>query len=171
MRGETVARGLAKKNTVYALRGVRHDGNVGKPLSIKRLTNCTDAAVHHVGRRNDVRASTSLRHSLLAEIVDSLVIHDNTVGANHAIMAHRVVRVEGDVRIHLKVRESVLQKRDGALRQTVGVEALLRSFGLEVVGSLGEDNNLVHTRSAKPREPYRSYRSSSLGGTGRASTQ
>ena len=130
-----------------ALRSVRHDGNVRETLSVKCLTNCANTAIHHVRGRNHISTRTSLRNSLLAKVVHGLIIHDDTIRTDHAVMTHSIVGVESNVGVHLEIREGVLQQGDRALSETVRIEALLSRLGLQVVRSLRKDNDLVHAGS------------------------
>lgn len=130
-----------------ALRSVRHDGNIRETLSVKCLTNRADTAIHHVRGRNHICTRTGLRNSLLAKVVHGLIIHDDTIRTDHAVVTHSIVRVESNISVHLEIREGVLQQGDRALSETVRVEALLSRRGLQVVRSLRKDNDLVHAGS------------------------
>ena len=47
-----------------------------KPFALERRTDCTDPAIHHVGRREDVAARLGLDQRLTHQDVDGLVIVD-----------------------------------------------------------------------------------------------
>src|SRR6266404_1990870 len=50
--------GVAKRAVKHGgeFRGVTHDSSVGETAGVERFADCADAAVHHVARRDHVRA-------------------------------------------------------------------------------------------------------------------
>lgn len=60
-----------------ALCCVRHDRHVAEPLLIERLAERADAAIHHIRGADAVGTGAGLRDSLLAEVVNGLVVHDD----------------------------------------------------------------------------------------------
>ena len=58
----------------------------GKAVGVERVADRADAAVHHVGRRDDVGAGRGLQHRRGRDLGHRLVIDDDAV-AQDAVMA------------------------------------------------------------------------------------
>ena len=66
---------------------------------IERRADRADAAVHHVGRRDDVAAGLGLHQRLLDQHRDRLVVDDDAV-AHQAVVAVAGIGIERDVAEH-----------------------------------------------------------------------
>ena len=83
-----VAERAVERGTV--LRGVRHDRDVLEAAVVQRLAYGADAAIHHVGGRDDVRAGDGLRDSCADELLDSRVVRDIVAFEHPAVTVRRV---------------------------------------------------------------------------------
>mmetsp|Transcript_130380 Transcript_130380/g.291699 ORF Transcript_130380/g.291699 Transcript_130380/m.291699 type:complete len:332 (-) Transcript_130380:96-1091(-) len=123
------------------LGAVRHDPDLCVTCSIQSVTDGADAAVHHVAGAHIICTRLRLRHRLLTQVVDRLVVEDHSIGADDAVMAEGIVGIQRDVCVHDHVGVGALYVADGALSEALGVEALLGCGRLELVGCLWEDHN------------------------------
>src|SRR4029077_7191402 len=57
-------------------RGIRKDRSVGEFSVIERLADGGDAAVHHVGRSDDVHAGTGQRDQSAGKEIEGRVVYD-----------------------------------------------------------------------------------------------
>ncbi len=64
---------------------------------LERVPNRRNPPIHHIGRRDDVRACVGVRARLAHESFDREVILDVTRPVNQAILAVRSERVESHV--------------------------------------------------------------------------
>ncbi len=71
-------------------------GTSVKPAAIERGADRADAAVHHVGRRDDVAAGLGLDQRLLDQHLDGLVVDDDAI-AQKPVMAVAGIGIERDV--------------------------------------------------------------------------
>ena len=74
-----------------------------RPACVERRADSADAAVHHVGRRDDVAAGLRLDQRLLDQHRDRLVVEDVAV-AQQAVVAVAGVGIERDVAEDADVR-------------------------------------------------------------------
>ena len=70
-------------------------------LTVQGTPDSPDAAVHHVRRRDNVSTSLSLGYGLLAQVLNRLVVQDDTAIADDAVMAIAIIRVQCHVSVHL----------------------------------------------------------------------
>ena len=77
-------------------RRIGHDLHVGEAGGVERRADRADAAVHHVGGRDDVAAGLGLHQRLLHQHLDGLVVEDDAV-AHQAVMAVAGIGIERDV--------------------------------------------------------------------------
>ena len=75
---------------------IGHDLDVGKARRIEAGADRADAAVHHVGRRDDVAAGLGLDQGLADQNPDGLVVENDAV-AHQAVMAVAGIGIERDV--------------------------------------------------------------------------
>ena len=106
-----VAEGAVEGRRV--LRGVGDDRRLGQ-----RLADRTDAAVHHVARRDGVGARVDVRDRRPREEVERLVVHDLAV-AQDAAVAVRGVLAEADVGDQDELRLLAPQRAECALDDPV----------------------------------------------------
>jgi len=83
--------------------------------------DAADAAVHHVGRRDDVDASLRLHQRLLHQHVERYVVEDVARLVDDAVLSVRGVRVERDVGHDPQAREARLERRHRARHQALRV--------------------------------------------------
>ena len=93
---------------------VCHNGNAVKPLGVKRRADRPDPSIHHVRRRDHIRARPHMREGFFDEISDGfivvyLVVDDDT--------AMPVVRVFAKTHIgdHVEIGHLFFNRGDGAL--------------------------------------------------------
>ena len=124
--------GVAERTVVGAgvLGGVGHYARVDETFILEALADDADAAVHHVGGRNDVGAGSGLSEYLLDEHFDRLVVQDVAFFVDEAVLTVRGVRVKRNVGHHAELRIGGLEGLDGARDQAVGVR------GFTAVGRL-----------------------------------
>ena len=67
------------------------------PLIFQSAPDCTDPAIHHVRRGDDINARFSLCQCLLYQDCSSLVIQDVAVFIQHAILTMTGVRIKRDI--------------------------------------------------------------------------
>ena len=102
---------------------------------IERRADRADAAVHHVGRRDDVAAGFRLHQRLLDQHRDGLVVEDHAV-AHQAVMAVAGVGIERHVAEDADLRHFLLDGADGAGRRDCpGLSASL-PFSSRKLGSV-----------------------------------
>ena len=94
-----------------------------KSAASRRLADRADAAVHHVGRRDDVAAGFRLHQRLLDQNRDGLVVENDAV-AQQAVMAVAGKGIERDVAEDADLGHFLLDGADGAADQIVRVERL-----------------------------------------------
>src|SRR5690606_29296740 len=85
--GRRALGGLAEGAVVRGgvLGGVGHDWSVHEARIVERLTDDRDAAIHHVGRSNDIRTGTGVAQGRFREERQGLVIVDRTVDDDAAM--------------------------------------------------------------------------------------
>ena len=96
-------------------------------MRVERLADRADAAIHHVGRRDDVDAGLRLVHRLGHQHRDAVVVVDIFAGAgvaDHAVMAVVGVGVERHVADQAELGEFPLQQARRAAHQVLGVQRL-----------------------------------------------
>ena len=108
----------------------------------------SSAAVHHVGRRDDVGARCGVRQRLLHQHRRGDVVHHVAVVVDDAVLAVRGVRVEGDVGDHPERRHGLLERADRALHQSFRVP------GLAAVERLGRAVRHREQRERRDAQPH-----------------
>src|SRR5215475_11836712 len=86
---------------------VTHDGSLIETSGIERLANRTDAAVHHVAWRHDIRASCGVRERRPRQQLNSLVVENAemiSLDVCHTTMAMTHVLAQADVGNRDKIR-------------------------------------------------------------------
>ena len=78
------------------------------PCVVEFRANRTDAAVHHVRRRDDVGSRGGADLCLPTQCRDGLVVEDVTVVVDDAVLSVRRVRIERRIGDDAQVRESPL---------------------------------------------------------------
>ena len=76
--------------------GIGHDHRVLEVRAFQRRAQLADAAVHHVGGRQDVGAGLGLHQALLDQALDGRVVED-PAALDHAVVAVVGEGVQGDV--------------------------------------------------------------------------
>ena len=122
-----------------------------KPAASRRRADSADAAVHHVGGRNDVAAGFGLDQRLLHQDGDGFVVEDDAV-AQQAVMAVAGIGIERDVAEHADLRNFLLDGADGAADQIVGIER----FGAVVIAPVRL--GIGKQREAGDRQLRRAFR-------------
>jgi hypothetical protein len=100
-------------------------------LLFQRHADRADAAVHHVGRGDDVDAGLGLGQRLARQHRDRLFVDDVAVVVRQAVLSMGRVRVEGDVRHDAQLREVALQFAHGARDEAVRVRRFDAVIGLQ----------------------------------------
>ena len=85
-----------------------------------------DAAIHHVGWRDDVAAGLGLHQRLLDQHLDGLVVED-LAAVHQAVMAVAGVGIERHVAHDADVRHRLLDGAHGPADEIVGIERLAGS--------------------------------------------
>ena len=78
------------------LRGVGHDRDLAEAGVIEHVADAADAAVHHVGRRDDVGAGGGVRERGARQLLDRRVV-DDLLAVEDAAVAVRGVLAQADV--------------------------------------------------------------------------
>ena len=89
------------------------------------------AAIHHVGRRDDVGARLSMHDGLPCQHGDRLVVHHIAAGVDQAILTVAGIRVQRDVGDDAEFGKTGFQRGDGTGDQTIGVERFFRAQGFQ----------------------------------------
>ena len=92
-----------------------------KPSPSSACADRADAAVHHVGGRDDVAAGFGLHQRLLDQHFDGFVIEDHAV-AQQAVMAVAGIGIERDIAEDADVGHFFLDRADGAADEIVRIE-------------------------------------------------
>src|SRR5579859_6209371 len=116
-------RGFAERTikTGAIFRGVGKNGDIFKFMFVEFFPNGGDAAVHHVGWRDDVGAGASVREGLLGEDGDRRIVGDVAV-FNYAAVAVVGVFAEANVGDDEKFQIGLADGFDGALDYSLGGE-------------------------------------------------
>ena len=91
-----------------------------KPVGLQRRAQRADAAVHHVGGREDVAAGRGLHQALLDQPLDGGVVED-AAALDHAVVAVLGERIERHVAHHAHLGRGVLHRPDRPADQAVGI--------------------------------------------------
>ena len=100
------------------------------PRLFQRRADGADAAIHHVGRRDDVAAGLDLHQGLAHQCLDGGVIVHIAV-ADQPVMAMRCVGIQRHVAQHADLRHRRLDGAHGAADQVVAVQRLAAVIGLQ----------------------------------------
>src|SRR5579864_8228150 len=131
-------RGFAERTveTGAIFRGVGKNGDIFKLVFIEFFADGGDAAVHHVGRRYDVRAGASVREGLFGEDGDRRIVGDARFIGQRIVLDHAAVAVVGvfaetNVSDDEKFQIGLADGFDGALDYSLGGEraCAARIFG------------------------------------------
>ena len=123
--------------------GIRHNRDVDKAVVIENLANRSDTAVHHIGRRNHVRARLCVRQRNLCQTLQRLVVVHIVVAQNAAV-AVRGVLTHAHVGNHIKIRILRLDGADCLLYNAVFRPCTGTDFVL--VRRQAEQHDLFHAR-------------------------
>ena len=103
--------------------GIGHDRSVGETLLVQLLANGTHAAIHHITRRDDVRAGLNVtcsgaRQQLKRRIIKDLrarfgLLHDTAMAVFH-------VFAQADIGKDQQLRKLPFQQANGALHDAIG---------------------------------------------------
>jgi hypothetical protein len=102
---------------------IGHDLDVEKSGRIQRLADGADAAVHHVGRCDDVAAGFGLHQRLPHQHRDGLVVEDPAV-LDQAVMAVAGEGIQRDVAEHAQAGKFLLDRAHRFAHQIVRIERL-----------------------------------------------
>ncbi len=102
------------------------------PADSSARADRADAAVHHVGRRDDVGAGLGVRDGLLDERLDGLVVDDVAGIVDQPVLAVRRERIERDVGDDAELRIRFLERAHGTLREAFGIPGLARVEALRL---------------------------------------
>jgi hypothetical protein len=106
-----------------------------------------DAAVHHVGRRDDIAARLDLEQRLLDEDRNRFVVGDVLVVAvEHAVVAVARVGIERHIAEHADLRHGLLDRTHRAADEVLSVQCLAPVGRLERWVGIGEQR---HDRDAE----------------------
>ena len=89
-------------------------------LFFQRRADGADAAIHHVGRRDDIAAGFDLHQRLLHQNFECFVVVHIAVD-QHAVMAMAGVGIERHVAQHADLRHRLLDRAHRAADQIVAV--------------------------------------------------
>ena len=98
------------------LRRVRHDRRLREPRLVERRADAADAAVHHVGRRDDVGAGRGVRQRGARQLLDGHVVGNLVVDEDAAVPVRRVF-AEADIGDDEQPRHFLLDRADGGLHR------------------------------------------------------
>ena len=102
------------------LRGISQNRHLRMTVRIQFLANGAHAAIHHVGRRNDVRAGFHLGQCGLGQKRQGGIIVDFTI-LDQPAMAVAGVFVQADIADDHQVRQGLLHRAHGALHDAVRI--------------------------------------------------
>ena len=104
-----------------------------KSSRVERLADRGDPAVHHVGRRDDVRAGPGMADGLLAEHLDGFIVEDVQfaagVASDDAVVAVGVIGIERDIGDDAERRMGGLERADGPRHEAIVVVGIPRPAG------------------------------------------
>ena len=146
---DRVAERAVKGRSVFGRIG--HNLNVVIARCIEALADRTNAAVHHVGRSNDVAAGFDLNERLADQNRDSLVVEDDAV-AEQAVMAVAGIRIERHVAKNADVRHLFLDGADRLADEIFCIERFGAGFVAFARFGIGEE------RKARDGEFRRAHR-------------
>ena len=115
-------------------------------------TDRAHASVHHVRRRDDVRARFRLCHSHRGEDLDRHVVHDDALVVDIAVVSIAGVGIHRDIRDDGDLRNRILDRAHGLLEEAVGVR---RFRGALVLDAVGQRREKRHGRNAELRRLLR----------------
>ena len=108
-RSDGVAKRAVKGRGIFGR--VSHDLDVAETRGIEAFADRADAAIHHVGRRDDVAAGFGLNERLADQHGDGLVVEDDVV-AQQAVMAVAGIGIERHIAKDADVRHLLLDGAD-----------------------------------------------------------
>ena len=117
-RADCIPEGAVVDRGIF--RGVGQNQRVDMPTRLKRFSDCTDTAVHHVRWRNDISACFCVTYRLLNQGFLGDVIQHITVVINDAVLTVRGVRIQSNVRDNPKLWQSGFECFYCALNQAIG---------------------------------------------------
>jgi len=109
-------------------------------LTVERIANAADAAIHHVGRRHHVDAGLGFRQCLAHQRLECLVIQDHAV-AQQAVMAMARIGVERHIADDADCGHRALDLADGAVHQVLRVPCFLAPWALPLERSGGKERD------------------------------
>ena len=96
---------------------------MAEAVGIESMADRTDAAIHHVGGRDDVRAGLRLDKALQDELLDAGVV-DDFIANDDAVVAVACVRIERYVGDDANVRNVKVDRAGRSVDQIFRVERL-----------------------------------------------
>jgi len=113
---------------------------------LQRGADAADAAIHHVGRRDDVDARLCLRQRLLDQDLQRDVVEDVARLVDHAVLTVRGIGIQRDIRHDAQLREARFQRSSGARHEPARIECLSPVGALQ---PLLDDRKKRHDRNAR----------------------
>ena len=107
-------------------------------LALKRRADCTDAAVHHVRRSDDVGPGGGLIERLGGQYLDRGIVDDPALRVDQAVVPVAGIGVEGDIGQHPDLRHLVLDRPNCPADQILGVERFLAAIAAHPRRRVGE---------------------------------
>lgn len=144
--GLSAAHGIAERPVEGAVKfgGIGDDAGLGKAGLIEVEADCADAAIHHIGRGDEVGTGLGLEDGHAGEDLDGAVIIDLlSIEGEDPIMAMGSVGIEGDIGPDLDLREVLFEEADGAEEEGFGVEGLIAFRGFKGRLEGGEEGDGV----------------------------
>ena len=118
-RADGIAEGAVVGAGVFG--GIGHDAHVVVAVLFERLADGADAAVHHVGRSDDIHTCVRVAERLFDEGGDGDVVQDVAVGVGDAVLSVNGVGVKRDVRHDAEFRKRRFHGAHGTGNEAVRV--------------------------------------------------
>ncbi len=128
------------------LGGVGHDLGVDEAILFQRGTDGADAAIHHVGRRDDIDPGLGVREGLLDQDLGGDVVQHIAFVIDDAVLTVGGERIERHVGDDPQLREAGLEGARCPLGQSVRVVGLFRHQALALQRGHREQGDSGHTQ-------------------------
>ncbi len=129
-------------------RRIAEDQNVLMPLGFERAAHRANAAIHHIGRADNVRASLCLREGHFDQGLNRAVIYDNAI-FNKTVVAIDIVRIKRNIRHDCNIRGCILNGAGRLIGEVVWVPRLSAVIGLEAVIGVGKEANRWNSKALR----------------------